>query len=262
MFEKVNPAHPDKLADRIAGAIVDAAYKLERNPKVAAEVLLGHGKCLIINETSVHIRDYEDIVHRIAGDVEVEVIEVQQDPYLAANQASEIKCGDNGIFRGAPVTAEQKELANIALQLYARYGSDGKYLLHNNKLTVCQSNATNEELQAFFTSSPYEVVLNPLGEWSGGTDVDSGATNRKLGSDMGDAMTGGGLHGKDLSKADVTLNIYAHIQAQETGETVELSCSIGDSMVDGKPYAELVEIARAYIASRGGFENFAAWGLV
>jgi S-adenosylmethionine synthetase len=27
MFEKVNPAHPDKLADRIAGAIVDAAYR-------------------------------------------------------------------------------------------------------------------------------------------------------------------------------------------------------------------------------------------
>ena len=27
MFEKVNPVHCDKLADRIAGAIVDLAYK-------------------------------------------------------------------------------------------------------------------------------------------------------------------------------------------------------------------------------------------
>ena len=26
MFEKVNPAHPDKVADRIAGAVVDIAY--------------------------------------------------------------------------------------------------------------------------------------------------------------------------------------------------------------------------------------------
>ena len=25
MFEKVNPSHPDKLADRIAGALVDYA---------------------------------------------------------------------------------------------------------------------------------------------------------------------------------------------------------------------------------------------
>ena len=29
MFEKVNPAHPDKIADRIAGAIVDLAAALE-----------------------------------------------------------------------------------------------------------------------------------------------------------------------------------------------------------------------------------------
>ena len=36
MFEKVNPNHPDKVADRIAGALVDLAYKKEKNPKVAA----------------------------------------------------------------------------------------------------------------------------------------------------------------------------------------------------------------------------------
>ena len=27
MIEKVNPMHPDKISDRIAGAIVDLAYK-------------------------------------------------------------------------------------------------------------------------------------------------------------------------------------------------------------------------------------------
>ena len=27
MIEKVNPKHPDKIADKIAGAIVDLAYK-------------------------------------------------------------------------------------------------------------------------------------------------------------------------------------------------------------------------------------------
>ena len=55
MFEKVNPSHPDKLADRIAGALVDYAYTKEHDPRIAAEVLLGHGKCHIIAETSVHI---------------------------------------------------------------------------------------------------------------------------------------------------------------------------------------------------------------
>ena len=53
MFEKVNPCHPDKVADRIAGALVDLAYKQEENPRIAVEVLIGHGKCHIIAETSL-----------------------------------------------------------------------------------------------------------------------------------------------------------------------------------------------------------------
>ena len=104
--------------------------------------------------------------------------------------------------------------------------------------------------------------INPLGPWTGGPDVDCGATNRKLGSDMGDAVTGGGLHGKDLSKADVTLNIYCHIKAQKTGQPYELCCAIGDEEVDGLPYSEIVEIARDYINKIGGFESFAEWGLI
>lgn len=101
----------------------------------------------------------------------------------------------------------------------------------------------------------------PIGDWTGGTDVDSGATNRKLGSDMAQSVTGGGLHGKDLSKADVSVNIYAFLKAQETGKVVELCCAIGDNTIDGKPYAEIVEIARDYINKIGGFEKFTEWGL-
>ena len=48
MIEKVNPSHPDKVADRIAGAIVDLAYKREENPRIAVEVLLGHGVANLI----------------------------------------------------------------------------------------------------------------------------------------------------------------------------------------------------------------------
>ena len=95
----------------------------------------------------------------------------------------------------------------------------------------------------------------------GGIDTDSGATNRKLGSDMAESVTGGGLHGKDLSKADVSINIYAFKKAQETGKTVKLFCAIGDEFIDGKPYSEIVEYARNYINEIGGFEKLAEWGL-
>ena len=53
MIEKVNPSHPDKLADRIAGAIVDLAYEIQPDPKIAVEVLIGHGTCHIMIEASV-----------------------------------------------------------------------------------------------------------------------------------------------------------------------------------------------------------------
>ena len=78
---------------------------------------------------------------------------------------------------------------------------------------------------------------------------------------MAQSVTGGGLHGKDLSKADVSVNIYAFRKAQETGQVVELNCAIGDDTIDGKSYAEIVEIARQYINELGGFEKFAEWGL-
>ena len=61
---------------------------------------------------------------------------------------------------------------------------------------------------------------------------------------MGDSITGGGLHGKDLSKADVSVNIFAFLEAQALGRPVEISCAIGDDTVDGKPYSDIVEIAR------------------
>ena len=259
MFEKVNGSHPDKVADRIAGAIVDLAYAKSENPKVAVEVLIGHGVCHIIAESSVSFVDdeIETIVNRIGGDLEVDFVNVPQDVHLANNQSEEVRCGDNGIFKGMPLTDEQKNMSKIARDIYATYPTDGKYIINGDHLIICQSNAKNEDLKLMYP----DAIINPLGEWTGGTDVDTGATNRKLGSDMADSVTGGGLHGKDLSKADVSVNIYAFLKAQETNTPVELFCAIGDKEIDGKPYSEVVEIARNYIKSMGGFEKFAEWGL-
>lgn len=262
MIEKVNPAHPDKVADRIAGAIVDLAYKAEENPKIAVEVLIGHGVCYIIAESSVDINgeDVGKAVHRITKDpsMGIEFTCVKQDTHLANNQHDKIRCGDNGIFKGVPLTAEQRELSAIARIIYNDYRTDGKYILNGDKLIICQSHAKDGELSVI----GYEnAIINPLGYWTGGTNVDTGATNRKLGSDMADSVTGGGLHGKDLSKADVSVNIYAFLKAQQTGEVVKLCCAIGDETIDGRPYSEIVEIARTYINNMGGFEKFAEWGL-
>ncbi len=264
MIEKVNPSHPDKVADRIAGAIVDLAYTKQENPKIAVEVLIGHEQCSIIIESSVTIENdkIREIVDRITNtnNMFLMVKQVKQDQHLADNQAKEIRCGDNGIFKGVPLTDNEKHISRLAREIYDAFPYDGKYILTDDKFICCQSNATDHELKKLIGDSE-DYIFNPLGYWTGGTDVDSGATNRKLGSDMAQSVTGGGLHGKDLSKADVSVNIYAFLKAQETGKVVELCCAIGDDTIDGKPYSEIVEIARDYINKVGGFEKFAEWGL-
>ena len=259
MIEKVNPCHPDKVADRIAGAIVDLAYKTEKDPKIAVEVLIGHGVCYVIVETSADIfaEQIKRIVHRIAGQMAVISDIKPQDKHLADNQADGFRCGDNGIFKGMPLTDEEKKLSAIARDIYKAYPCDGKYIMDGERLIICQSNAKTKELRNKYPGAD----INPIGDWTGGTDVDTGATNRKLGSDMAQSVTGGGLHGKDLSKADVSVNIHAFLKAQKTGQPVVLSCAIGDDTVDGIPYAEIVEEAREFINSMGGFEKFAEWGL-
>ena len=68
-------------------------------------------------------------IHRIAGDVKADILIVPQDVYLTNNQKNKVRCGDNGIFKGVPLTDEQKELSKIAREIYNKYPFDGKYIL-------------------------------------------------------------------------------------------------------------------------------------
>lgn len=267
--EKVSPAHPDKIADRIAGALVDYCYSQKENPKCAFEVLIGHGHCFITGETSQDI-PYPTvcaIVNRISGEeVQTEYVEVPQDSVLASNQ-KELHCGDNGVFAGFPMPTTHLEAFAICKSLYELYPYDGKIVLNRdtNELTICWSNTLTNEIKDV---APEATKINPIGPWTGGIEVDTGITGRKLASDFYGIeypLGGGTMHGKDLSKADCSVNIYCFLKAQETGEEQKAICSIGDTEVNvnGKmvPFAEIVEVARQYINGIGGFEQLACWGL-
>ena len=285
MFEKVNPSHPDKIADRIAGALVDLAYKKQHMPRVAIEVLIGHGECVLNGEASVEYseEDISAIVKRITNDnIEYNIKNyiVSQDPILAKNQEDEIRCGDNGIFKGTPFTAEQLKLTHIVDTIYKKIPYDGKYILDFNSISffACQSHLKEySEDGSIILDALGEIsidencgfnrfLINPLGEWTGGLSVDTGCTNRKLGSDMGNSVTGGGLHGKDLSKADVAINIFLSRFAQSLLAPVEAICAIGDTHVEvlgaKLPYSYIVTEAGHFIDKLGGFEKFAEYGLL
>ena len=306
MFEKTSCYHPDKVADRIAGALVDHCYThaaggwLKSNPRVAVETLIGHTEGLVIIETSepLRVQDVSDTVRRISGIRHCTVRIVPQDPHLARNQEGSPRVGDNGICRGMPVTPEQRELTALIRTLDENFHSDAKAVLTADRLIVCQSNASYDEvfqcIQEFVRHNGYgktiiggmtpaQITINPLGPWTGGLDADSGATNRKLGSDMGDAVTGGGLAGKDLSKADVSCQIVAHMLAQQYHTEVRAAYAIGDEQVTyhigghGEhqpdtlpdapdltlPFADIIERARLYVHTQfGSFEKFAEYGLI
>lgn len=263
MIEKVNKYHPDKVADRIAGAIVDLAYKAKKRPKIAVEVLIGHNECTVIVETDCDLNPafIKRAIKRIAGKVRIHLILTKQDEILNEN----IGAGDNGIFKGLPITEEEKKLSDISFILESRFQSDGKYILDGEKLIICQSNATEDEIREILRNNKIEfpeIIINPLGEWSGGINVDTGATNRKLGSDLGHSVTGGGINGKDCSKADVCLNLWCFYEAQITGKPVELSCAIGDREINGRPFSYYREWADQRIKELGGFEKLAEGGLI
>ena len=282
-FEKVNPAHPDKVADRIAGALADYYYNKDKSARFAIEVLIGHRQCSIIIEASLKINfnDVRSIVNRIVGSNNyfIKLKQVPQDKHLSANQLDTVKCGDNGIFKAVYIDKNKGSvnpypIANLCADFYYQSNKkDGKVIgylggLKTNKYTatVCQSNIVSANFKDDY------LYLNPLGDGTGGLDVDTGATNRKLESDMGESITGGGLHGKDLSKADVSINIYLFLLAKELKMDLQSMCSIGDTIVNvydmnGKllkesPYSEVVKTARDYIENIGGFEKFAEWGLI
>lgn len=269
--EKVSPSHPDKISDRIAGALVDYCYYNQEDPKCAFEVLIGHNACFVTGETSVHIptEKVQEVAEIISGEKlqDFKYIEVPQDSILANNQKKELRCGDNGVFAGFVMPEVHKEAQHICEMLYAKYPYDGKIVLNNDtrELTICWSNTTEQQIREIIPSAN---LVNPLGYWTGGINVDTGITGRKLASDfygIEHPLGGGTIHGKDLSKADCSVNIYCFLKACDEGKPQKAICSIGDTHVNVNgekiPFNDIVIIARQYVRQLGGFEKLAQWGL-
>lgn len=88
---------------------------------------------------------------RTADDLRIDFKCVPQDTHLSKNQEGEIRCGDNGIFAGYPVTDEQKNLACLARELSRIVPYDGKYIRSGFDLFVCQSHVSTPYILPFVT---------------------------------------------------------------------------------------------------------------
>lgn len=150
--------------------------------------------------------------------------------------------GDQGIFFGLAVNKPETNflpldyyyaktlchhLYNYAKKNYHTFGLDIKteIVMDDNKIKKvivaipCRDESKLSEINQFITPlNPESVVINGTGcyvkhvSWG-----DCGTTGRKLAVDFygGNCMIGGGnLWGKDMTKADVTLNFYARALAR------------------------------------------------
>ena len=68
--ESVTEGHPDKVADQISDAIVDAALAADQNSRVAVETLLTTGLCVLAGEiTTTAVLDFAAIARQVICDI-------------------------------------------------------------------------------------------------------------------------------------------------------------------------------------------------
>ena len=68
--ESVSEGHPDKMADQISDAILDALFQQDRNSRVACETMIKTGMVIVAGEvtTKAHI-NVENIVRKVVNDI-------------------------------------------------------------------------------------------------------------------------------------------------------------------------------------------------
>jgi len=219
--EFVSPKHPDKICDFIADSILDAYLEVDKDSRVAIEVMGGHNLVMINGEvTSKGNPDIEAIVKNIVGnDYKIISNIVLQSSEIA--QGVDIGgAGDQGIMKGYATSETDNYLPleyslarNLCQKIFEIYPYDGKTQVTVESgfvKTVVASfqNTKSEELLELVKSiiEAGEYLINPAGEWNqGGFDADTGLSGRKLIVDnYGPEITigGGSFSGKDYTKVD------------------------------------------------------------
>lgn len=225
--ESVSPRHPDKIADQISDAILDAHLTEDPLARVAVDVAGGHGKLFVTGEVTSRAQhvDVAAIVKRLAGDIELIENIAAQSPEIAQGVDSG-GAGDQGIITGYATSETEEYLPREVVlsrslneYLYKIWPFDGKTqitLRDNEIIGVVASfqhaptDALRQEVHTWLKE--YSVVddarvhVNPSGDWdTGGFDADAGLTGRKLAVDnYGPRIPvgGGAFSGKDPSKVD------------------------------------------------------------
>ena len=68
--ESVTEGHPDKMADQISDAVLDAVLRETRTGRVACETLVTTGLCLVAGEITTTTQvDYAEVARRRSSEI-------------------------------------------------------------------------------------------------------------------------------------------------------------------------------------------------
>jgi S-adenosylmethionine synthetase len=202
VVESVLPAHPDKVCDQIADAVLDECLKQDPATRAAIEVFGTNGVIMVGGELTtdayvdvrkIALQVYNECGYKDNIGVLVNINEQSKEISKLADKGA----GDSGIVHGYACDETPEMMPWIILEAHKRakdyfegFGGDGKVMLIYDK----EKGEVKEVSK--IQHRDFEV---------GGFAADSGLTGRKVQVDTYDGLWnhgGGSFSGKDATKVD------------------------------------------------------------